>query len=56
MKRALTNVIENGCRYGESVRVHLSDNGDFISVLVKDNGLGIPPPSDRTGVSPFQAP
>ncbi|MGE4267250.1 MAG: ATP-binding protein [Deferribacterales bacterium] len=54
MKRAVTNVIENGCRYGESVRVELTDSTDSVTVTVKDKGMGIPPHLIEQAFLPFK--
>lgn len=54
MRRAFANVIENGCRYGESVRVELTDGKDSIIVTVKDKGLGIPPHLIEQAFLPFK--
>jgi len=54
MRRALTNVIENGCRYGESVRVELKDEENSVSVFVRDRGMGIPPHLIEQAFLPFK--
>jgi signal transduction histidine kinase len=41
LKRAFTNLIENGIKYGDSVTVIFSESGNIITVIVKDNGPGI---------------
>ncbi len=42
MKRALANLIENACHYGESARVGLARVGDELHITVQDQGPGIP--------------
>jgi signal transduction histidine kinase len=40
--RAVANLIENGCRYANQIRVDVGVDGDSIFVDVIDNGPGIP--------------
>lgn len=47
LSRALSNIIDNGCKYGSEVSVSLNlmqnDTGhDLAEILVEDNGPGIP--------------
>jgi signal transduction histidine kinase len=42
LKRAVTNVIGNACRYASNVRVFLEKEGNQIRVRVSDDGPGIP--------------
>lgn len=42
IKRALTNLIQNGVKYGQQVFVTVKETQDWISVRIEDNGQGIP--------------
>lgn len=42
IKRALTNLIENACHYGNSARVSLIQDADELKIVVADQGTGIP--------------
>lgn len=41
LERALSNIIVNACKYGESAEVSLRQTEDFIFIDVNDNGPGI---------------
>jgi len=41
MRRAFTNLLENGIRYGDRVRVYVSKIGDRVFVHIDDDGPGI---------------
>ncbi len=43
IKRALTNLIQNGVKYGNEVFVTLQESQDWITVTIDDKGPGIPP-------------
>ena len=42
LRRAITNVITNACRYGKKVEVRVVGSERNIKVIVDDNGPGIP--------------
>ncbi|MBF0423386.1 MAG: hypothetical protein HQL73_10380 [Magnetococcales bacterium] len=42
MKRAMTNLIHNALKYGGSARVFLDRKGEWLSVVIRDPGPGIP--------------
>ncbi len=42
IKRALTNLIQNGVKYGNEVFVTLHESQDWISIIIEDRGPGIP--------------
>lgn len=42
LKRCLSNLIDNGIKYGNSVEVQVNDNFERLEILIKDNGPGIP--------------
>lgn len=51
--RCLQNVICNAVRYGERAEVYVALNGDFLCVVVLDNGPGIPPDRQEMVFEPF---
>jgi signal transduction histidine kinase len=53
IRRAFTNLIDNGCKFGDAVRVSLRDSADAIIVTVADNGPGIPADQVETAFRPF---
>ena len=42
LKRCLSNLIDNGVKYGHCVEVEVNDNGINLQISIKDNGPGIP--------------
>ncbi|TAN57943.1 MAG: two-component sensor histidine kinase, partial [Magnetospirillum sp.] len=42
IKRALANLVENGCRFGGQVAVRAGHQGSGIEVVIEDQGPGIP--------------
>ncbi|WP_094752139.1 ATP-binding protein [Psychromonas sp. CD1] len=42
LKRCLTNLIDNGIKYGTQVMVQLVDSEDELQIIIQDNGPGIP--------------
>ncbi|WCE30642.1 ATP-binding protein [Vibrio sp. SCSIO 43137] len=42
LKRCLSNIINNGVKYGDRVRVTLSGTTDSLDIVVRDQGPGIP--------------
>ncbi|MDH5546385.1 MAG: ATP-binding protein [Gammaproteobacteria bacterium] len=53
LKRALANIIENGVIYGKNVTVTLSCGETEISLLIDDQGDGIPPDQFENVFLPF---
>ncbi len=53
LKRALTNLIENGIKYGNRVEVSLIKDNDIAQIKVVDEGPGIPEDAMRRVFSPF---
>jgi signal transduction histidine kinase len=49
LERALANLVGNAVRYADHVRVSASRQGDWVAVVVEDNGPGIAP-ADRERV------
>jgi signal transduction histidine kinase len=54
MRRALTNLIDNGCKYGGSVVVSLGNDADTFVITVSDQGPGIPAEDIETAFKPFR--
>ncbi len=42
LTRAIRNLVENAVNYGNEAQVELQDQGDAVSLLVRDQGPGIP--------------
>ncbi len=53
LKRCLTNLINNACRYGNGVWVSVTDNYDTLSISVEDDGPGIPEEKREDVFKPF---
>ncbi|WP_315834656.1 sensor histidine kinase [Bradyrhizobium prioriisuperbiae] len=54
MRRALTNLIDNGQRYGERVNVRLQNETQAIVIVIQDVGPGIAPDQVERAFAPFQ--
>ena len=54
LRRAFSNLIDNGCKYGGEVRVTLTDHGAKLTIDIRDNGPGIPPDQVERAFAPFQ--
>jgi signal transduction histidine kinase len=54
LKRALANVIENACKFGEQAEVFLSESGDSATIEIQDRGPGIPPQLREEAFAPFR--
>jgi signal transduction histidine kinase len=54
LRRAFSNLIDNGCKYGGEVCVSLTDGGASLVIDVRDNGPGIPPDQMERAFAPFQ--
>ena len=53
IRRAIANLIENALHYGERARVRLESDAASVSVIVEDDGPGIPPERIRDVLTPF---
>lgn len=53
IKRALANLIENGCRFGGQVAVRAAHHGPGIEVVIEDQGPGIPEAAMENVFTPF---
>lgn len=54
MRRALSNLIDNGQRYGERVSVTLRDEAQALVIVLQDVGPGIAPDQIERAFAPFQ--
>ncbi|WP_448140273.1 sensor histidine kinase [Sphingopyxis fribergensis] len=54
LKRAFSNLIANGCKYGGAVEVRLIVTADAFAVDVHDEGEGIPPEFEERAFQPFE--
>jgi signal transduction histidine kinase len=54
LRRAFSNLIDNGCKYGGEVRVTLIDNAASLIIDIRDNGPGIPADQAERAFAPFQ--
>ncbi len=53
LKRAFTNLINNGVRYGKRVKVSISSRGKRCLIKIEDDGPGIPEEELKQVFSPF---
>ncbi|MBP7063975.1 ATP-binding protein [Ferrovibrio sp.] len=53
IRRAFANLIDNGCKFADHVRVGLHDAADCIIITVADDGPGIPADQVETAFRPF---
>lgn len=53
LRRALRNLIENAVRYGERARVALLRSGEWLEIVVVDDGPGIPEGEHERVFAPF---
>jgi signal transduction histidine kinase len=54
LRRAFSNLIDNGCKYGGEVCVTLDDRTTSLVVDIRDNGPGIPADQVERAFAPFQ--
>jgi signal transduction histidine kinase len=54
LRRAFSNLIDNGCKYGGEVCVSLSDKVTSLVIDIHDNGPGIPADQAERAFAPFQ--
>lgn len=53
LRRAVVNLVENGLKYGERVRLHLRAGGHDCVLEVDDDGPGVPEPMQQQVFEPF---
>jgi len=53
IRRALSNLIDNGCKFGDTVQVKLRETAAAIIVTVADDGPGIPADQREAALRPF---
>jgi signal transduction histidine kinase len=54
LKRAFSNLIANGCKYGGAVEIRLTVTDDAFAVDIHDEGEGIPPEFEEKAFQPFE--
>ena len=54
MRRAFANLIDNGCKYANTVQVAMRDSLDAIIVTIADDGPGIPAAQREEAFRPFK--
>lgn len=54
IKRAISNLAENACHYGDEVVVRMMASDSTIRVRVEDNGPGVPEADLKRIIEPFQ--
>lgn len=53
LKRCLTNLINNACRYGKEVWVSATQDKDYITICIEDDGPGISEEKIKDVFKPF---
>jgi signal transduction histidine kinase len=53
LKRALTNVIDNAVKFGGNAEVGLHETAEYVTVVVEDQGPGIPESEMEAVFNPF---
>lgn len=53
LKRALHNLIENAVRYGNDAVVRIEQSGDRVTIVIEDDGPGIPEDDQERVFEPF---
>jgi signal transduction histidine kinase len=53
LRRVVVNLVENGLKYGERVRLRLRATGDGCVLEIDDDGPGIPEPMQQQVFEPF---
>ena len=54
LKRAFSNLVANGCKYGGAVQIVLAMDGSALVVEIRDRGPGIPPEQIERAFRPFE--
>lgn len=54
LKRAFSNLIANGCKYGGAVEIRLGVMAEAFAVDIHDEGEGIPPEYEEKAFQPFE--
>jgi signal transduction histidine kinase len=53
LKRCLTNLVENGVRYGEQAEIRVEQTKDQLQIIIADQGPGIPEQERKRIFQPF---
>lgn len=54
LKRCLSNLIQNGVKYGNYVNVRVLDSAEELQIIIQDNGPGIPAHQLETIFQPYK--
>lgn len=54
IRRALSNLVDNACKYGEEACVRLSEDADMVEITIADRGPGIPADQVELAFTPFR--
>lgn len=52
-KRAIANIISNGCKYANNIWIQVGLRGEFIEIHIDDDGKGIPKEERENVFKPF---
>lgn len=53
LKRALTNIIQNACKYGNEAKINLSKTSKWVVITIDDQGEGLSDDEIKQVFSPF---
>lgn len=53
LRRCLTNLIDNACKYGGFAKISVGSDGDCAVIRIRDGGLGIPEDEMQKVFEPF---
>jgi len=53
-KRAMTNLIDNACKYASEIRLSIEQDANTHLIYIEDNGPGIPDDEYSSALRPFQ--
>ena len=53
IKRSLNNLIDNAIKYSKKIHVNLSKKNNYISIIIDDDGIGIPKNEYENVFKPF---
>ena len=54
LKRCLSNLIDNGVKYGEQVNITIDDSVEELQIIIQDDGPGIPKNQMETIFQPYK--
>jgi signal transduction histidine kinase len=53
LRRLISNLVENACCYGKGADLSIDADGEYVTLLVDDQGPGIPPAQREQILEPF---